>query len=352
MKFEFFQLPRRLAHPVAAAKEVHEDRTGVVLRITDNALTGYGEIFPSLTSVNGDPSRSETLRELTETILPRVESALRNGNRTLTGGSVQSLLDERPTSRFGGALIEMAMWDLEMQRQQRSLTDEFEPKFPRRRQTTISGLVPPLLEEIEADRVRIKVGGDNLEALDMGWLSESSVDFHLDLNGTATSVPYLIEWAEKLQQLPRFRGFEQPFAVGDWISPSQLHANTSCAVIIDEGLRSYRDLQNMIRYKSGTHVCIKPTRVGGISRAVSLVHECRSSGIEFFFGGFFESELSRGLIGALQSAFTPNPSDSIHVQDSWSGAFGERPWGLGRRVNDGFLENFPPFATLEVPTRL
>jgi L-alanine-DL-glutamate epimerase-like enolase superfamily enzyme len=102
---------------------------------------------------------------------------------------------------------------------------------------------------------------------------------------------------------------EQPFAVGNVIDQARLAERLDVALSVDEGMRSLRDLAQLVRYHAASIICVKPARVGGLANARTLIVKARESGLRPYVGGFFESPYARAVHRALAANGVDEPSD-------------------------------------------
>jgi len=80
-------------------------------------------------------------------------------------------------------------------------------------------------------------------------------------------------------------------------------------ISLDEGVRSLRDLDQIVRYRAATIVCVKPARVGGYANARTMLERAKELGLRPYVGGFFESPFARSVNRALAWHTTDEPSD-------------------------------------------
>ena len=115
---------------------------------------------------------------------------------------------------------------------------------------------------------------------------------------------------------------------------ARLAARMDVAISVDEGIRSIRDVTQLVRYGAARMVCVKPARVGGLANARTIVDTARSLGLAAYIGGFFESPYARAVHRHLACATTSEPSDVAEVAiesgrpeevETCSYAFGLRP---------------------------
>jgi O-succinylbenzoate synthase len=221
--------------------------------------------------------------------------------RALASGSAASL--------FAVALIEMALRNWSLNAEGRELADLYtwSSDTPLQQTFSLMSTEPWVLRE-GVERVRVKIGGalrddadDTLRTLDVPVL--------LDFNCSALSDQEVFDVVERVGRLVDVAAVEQPFDAGNWIDHASLKSKLPCALSLDEGVKSLRDLQSIVRYGAGEMVCIKPSRVGGFASAKSLVDFAHENGLRPYIGGFFESAFAREQLRVLANHCVTEPSD-------------------------------------------
>jgi O-succinylbenzoate synthase len=104
-------------------------------------------------------------------------------------------------------------------------------------------------------------------------------------------------------------GVEQPYAVGNVVDTARLAERLDVAMSVDEGVRSVRDVGQLVRYRAAEIICVKPARVGGLANARTIIIEAREAGLRPYLGGFFESPYARQVHRFLAQGCVDQPSD-------------------------------------------
>jgi O-succinylbenzoate synthase len=102
---------------------------------------------------------------------------------------------------------------------------------------------------------------------------------------------------------------EQPYAVGNVVDTARLGEQLSVPLSVDEGVRSVRDVAQIVRYQAAAIICVKPARVGGLANARTIIGEAREAGLRPYLGGFFESPYGRCVNAQLAHHCVDEPSD-------------------------------------------
>src|SRR5690606_35166032 len=114
--------------------------------------------------------------------------------------------------------------------------------------------------------VAVKVGRkwlrEPLVALRSTW---PDLGIAVDANGTLGSLPD-DRWMA-LGELG-LDGVEQPCPPGDWLGSARVAGCLPCPVILDEAIGGPDDVRTAVVLGAGRVVNLKPSRVGGVARAV------------------------------------------------------------------------------------
>lgn len=335
MELRLWQFQTELAISVTAAEQVHARRQHVLLEITDNGVSGYGEVSPQPENLNGDPSFSEVVQELTSTALPALfESYLREGELP-SWTRITRFAASRSSSVTAYGLIEMALLDLEMRRMGKVAADFLDASAQPLLQRVGSLIgVPSIPDSNGADRIRLKVGMEMLGTKQLEALSAVSVPVLLDFNCSAVDKKFVLSVVDQIKDVCTVAGVEQPFAPGNLIDHSQLATSLDVPVSIDEGVRSTLDLDKIARYGAAKIVCLKPARLGGIAATRTALRLSRDFGLEPYIGGFFESTLARRVNFLLASSPGVGPSDVEFTSESTAASELFRPddYGFGLSI--------------------
>jgi len=321
-----------LQWPVSAAAQRHDVRARLYLRIEQDGLTGFGEVAPQPFALNGDPSIDEVLEELDRVTMPQLlEVAAREG--TLPSWTrLARFAGSRAASSFSVALIEMALLDLDLRLSGAVISSLWPKNFDTPNQTTVSILD---LDECsianDAARVRVKTMPGKLDQRALDLLSELVVPILLDFNCSASRDEQVLEQVEQISHVVTIDAVEQPYAPGNVIDHATLAEQLSVPLSLDEGVRSPRDLEQIVRYSAAKIVCLKPPRVGGLANTRTMAQRAAALGLEPYVGGFFESPYARRVHRLLANNCISQPSDIADVAVQRDHQFGEL-----ERVAGGF----------------
>jgi L-alanine-DL-glutamate epimerase-like enolase superfamily enzyme len=158
----------------------------------------------------------------------------------------------------------------------------------------------------------VKTAPGVIDELGLARLSSLSVPVLLDFNCSATGdadvLDQLDQLGDRVTEL-RVEAVEQPFAAGNVIDHSRLAEQLEVGLSLDEGVRTVRDIEQIVRYGAATLICVKPARVGGYANAKTMILRARELGLEAYLGGFFESPFARAVNRTLAEHVVSVPSD-------------------------------------------
>ena len=161
----------------------------------------------------------------------------------------------------------------------------------------------------EAVRVRAKISAGPLNDIQYRQLEELEVPVLLDYNCSARSDADVIEQVRRIRRVADVVGVEQPYAVGNVVDSARLAEKLDVPVSIDEGVRSVRDVGQIVRYHAAEMICVKPARVGGLANARTIIARAQEEGLRAYVGGFFESPYGRRVNRWLANSCVEEPSD-------------------------------------------
>ena len=303
-----------LQSSVRAAGEIHSVRSHIFLSIEDQGIRGLGEVSPQSTSINGDPSVADVLSELNEFAIPQFQEVCSREGAIPSWTRITRFAGPRSSSYFAVALLEMAVLDYELRKQEQKISDIWSATYPTPMISTVS-----ILDTEEwgisdgAQRIRVKTSPGEISEFQLLRLRSLSKPVILDFNCSAQSDDDVISQVLALQDIVNIVAVEQPFAAGNVVDHARLSEQLQVGVSLDEGVRSIRDLEQIARYSAAKLVCVKPARVGGLANARTMIAKAHSLGIDAYVGGFFESNYARNAHRHLANTTTDQPSDIAEV---------------------------------------
>ncbi len=301
--FDLYRYALPFSEPVALKESVLEYREGLLIRLTaEDGSSGWGEAAPL-------PGFSrETLEDATE--------QLRGLAASMPGGEVSvEMLDRAdlaPSVRFG---LELAAHNLSAKPSKNVLARA--PKHPNRKAVFVNGLLSGfwggMVEEARRMRAagyraaKLKVGGrggsgDARLVREVGEALGDGVSLRLDAN-RAWGFGEALEFGRGVSGV-RVEYVEEPLAepgrlrelIGRWGLP----------VALDESLVGMGP-EGLGRHRYARAVVLKPTLLGGLSRASRLAGEAKALGMRVVVSSSYESGVGTGALVALAAAVGEEP---------------------------------------------
>jgi O-succinylbenzoate synthase len=300
----------RIRFPVRAADELHAGRSRLFVAVEENGVAGYGEVAPQPQDLNGDAALTDVIDEARIFVVPQLQQILEHEGDLPSWTRVARFAGSRTASNPAVALLEMALLDRELRVARASIDSLWPLRFETPVQQTVS-----LLDETdwfidsEAVRARAKIGGGPLSDVHYRQLEELEIPVLLDYNCSARSDADVIEQVRRIRRFADVVGVEQPYAVGNVVDSARLAEQLDVPVSIDEGVRSVRDVGQIVRYHAGAMICVKPARVGGLANARTIIARAQEEGLRAYVGGFFESPYGRRVNRWLANSCVDEPSD-------------------------------------------
>jgi O-succinylbenzoate synthase len=314
MKASLYRQNVVLVRPVRANEQEHALRSRIFLRLEDQGVAGYGEVAPQPVALNGDPGTDEVLAAVDDSLAQLKEVVEREGLLP-SWVRMARLGAATPASNVATALIEMALLDRELRVTSSTIRDLWPEKFDTSAQETVS-----LLDESDwtlsesVARVRVKSAPGSLSNRGLERLSDLKVPVLVDYNCSAATDDEVLSQMRLIGEVATVSAVEQPFKPGNVIDHARLAAQLDVPLSIDEGVRSIRDLTQIVNYHAATMICVKPARVGGLSNARALLARADELGLTAYLGGFFESPYARRVHRALARSCVSEPSDLLNVE--------------------------------------
>ena len=299
------------------------DRECVLVRIESEGSVGWGECV-----ADGDPGYSY---ETTGTVMHILKDFLLP---LIIGKDIQDAADYQRRiapirgHHFAKAGVEMALWDLLGQKENKSLKELFggirdrvEVGVSVGLQDTTEELVKRVDEFIangyKRIKIKIKPGRDISEATAVRK-AYPNIKLQVDANSA-----YTLDDANILLPLDDMNLLliEQPLFEDDIWDHRLLQKQIKTAVCLDESVISPRHARYAIEMEACRIINIKPGRVGGLSQGIEIEQMCHKIGMPVWCGGSLETGIGRAtnLAIATRPGFTLpgdiSASDRYYKQD-------------------------------------
>jgi O-succinylbenzoate synthase len=305
---------------VLAAGESHDQRTRLFLRVEHDGVSGFGEVAPQPHELNGDGALLDVIDELRVFVVPQLQQILEREGDVPSWTRVARFAGPRAASGPAVALVEMAILDRELRQSRQSATELWPAQFATPLLATVSLLDDaPWNVGPDVARLRAKTSSAMPGALALERLGRLSVPVLLDFNCGAGSDADVLEQVRIIGDVASIVGVEQPYAVGNVVDSARLAEKLGVPLSIDEGVRSVRDVGQIVRYGAAQIICVKPARVGGLANARTIILAARDVGLRPYVGGFFESPYARHVHALLAHNCVEEPSDVAPVSVAFEG---------------------------------
>jgi len=310
MKVTLRRQDAEMRFPVRSAGQRHARRSRLFLEVEHKGVTGYGEIAPQPEELNGDAAIADVIDEVRIFVVPQLEQILEREGDFPSWTRVARFAGSRAASNPAVALLEMALLDRELRVARETIDSLWPATFDTPLQTTVS-LIDDGAWSVDAyaARVRAKISPAPLSRSALQRLSELSAPVLLDYNCSAHSDVDVIEQVRIVRDVANVVAVEQPYAVGNVVDTARLAEQLAVPLSVDEGVRSVRDVAQLVRYRAAEIICVKPARVGGLANARTIIVEAREAGLRPYLGGFFESPYARSVHRSLARNCVDQPSD-------------------------------------------
>jgi O-succinylbenzoate synthase len=300
---ELREIRMRLLHPFETSFGVTQDRRILIVKVSDEAFHGYGEV----TAGEGPFYCHETVDTawhiLSEFIIPRI-AGREIGDPSELSPFVENIRGHNMAK--GG--LEAALWDLHSRRQDKPLwkllggsRTQIECGVSIGIQPTVDQLLEVIRKELEAGYRRIKIKikpGWDVEIVRQVRAAFPKIHLMCDANSAYTLAD--IDLFRKMDAFDVMM-FEQPLHYEDIIDHAELQRQIRTPVCLDESIHSAEDARKAIRIGACRIINIKLGRVGGHREARAVHDICRDSGIPVWCGGMLESGIGRAHNVALSS---------------------------------------------------
>ncbi len=332
MKVTLRRQDTEIRFPVRSAEQRHAQRSRLFLEVACDGVTGFGEIAPQPLELNGDAALADVVDEVRIFVVPQLQQILEREGGLPSWTRVARFAGSRAASNPTVALLEMALLDRQLRLAGATVDSLWPEKFDTPLQSTVS-LIDDGAWSVDphAVRVRAKISAAPLGASALRRLSELTAPVLLDYNCSARSDVEVIEQVRIVRDVAHVVAVEQPYAVGNVVDTARLAEHLDVALSVDEGVRSVRDVAQLVRYRAAEIICVKPARVGGLANARTIIVEAREAGLRPYLGGFFESPYARAVHRSLAHHCVDEPSDLGPVEVAGEGYVREVD-----PVDDGF----------------
>ena len=299
-----------LKEPFQTAQSTTSTRRALLLEMTDaDGLTAWSECVAEA----GRGYSNETVDSCWE-MLPDIARMLLYREIPSLQVANAILWEEYPENRMSRAAIEMGIWNIVAQRENKSLAALINAGTGEPRTQVPSGIAigmhdtPSALAErcVNAaaagyQRIKLKISpGRDIEFV---RAARDAVEPAI-LLGVDGNRSYSMERDDDVRALVALDEFglsmiEQPLPTQQQNAALQSRIRTP--LCLDESIADSNDVDEMIETGSGRMVNLKPGRVGGITESIAIHNQCVAHSISLWCGGMNETGIGRAYNVALAS---------------------------------------------------
>ena len=292
MHLSFRNYKLALKHTFAISRESHDFQDTLIIELSLNGKTGYGES----TSNPYYKVTVESMKAEIEAIRPEIESY-----KLERPENFHRFLVEKKLSNFAICALDLAAWDLYGKLNNKSLHDIWgtsTEKYPITNYTI--GIAPihkmvAKMKEMPWPIYKIKLGTEDDVAIVKELRKHTKAIFRIDAN-CAWSAKETIQNAPLLKDLG-VEFLEQPLKADDWEGMEQVMHKSVLPVIADESCIVEQDVEKCALHFNGIN--IKLTKCGGLTPALRMIEKAKNLGIKVMVGCMTESTVGTSAIAQL-----------------------------------------------------
>ena len=292
MKLDLHPYVLELTHSFGISRERYDQQETLIVSLTHNGVTGYGEAttnpyykvtLPSLTR------EIESVRSLLESSPPDQPEALYEN------------LCTRGLSGFARCAIDLAAWDLFGKLAEKPLYELWGTNmdaYPVTNYTIgldTTEVMVAKMEETPWPVYKIKLGTDRDVAIVSELRKHTDAVFRVDAN-CAWNARETIENAPALKELG-VEFIEQPLPADDWKGMEVVAHHCALPVMADESCQQESDVDRCALHFNGIN--IKLTKCGGLTPARRMIQKARILGLKVMVGCMTESSVGISAIAQL-----------------------------------------------------
>lgn len=301
IRFRTIYLKKRF--PLAISRGVIEGAENLFLSVTENGVTGWGEVAPGETEGAATPQAAQAM----------LEAFCAGGIEAAAIHDVWQSAHDRGVAPCALAGLDMALWDLKAKQAGMPLYSLL--GLARRGVPTslTVGINPPevvrervpLLLEQGARALKIKLGSPQgieadkaMYAAVLEAVGDADVALRVDANGgwSLEDARQMMRWLSER----RAEYVEQPLVRGAEDQLGDLYRDRALPIFVDESCRMSTDIPGFADRVDGVN--LKLMKCGGITEALRIVATARAFGLKTMIGCMGESAVSIAAgasIGAL-----------------------------------------------------
>lgn len=290
IRLKKFVLP--LKHTFSISRESHDFQDTLIVMLSDNGITGYGE-------ATSNPYYHITV----ESMIAEIE-AVRDDIETNTFETPEALhkfLVEKELSNFAICALDLAAWDLHGKKYKKPLFQLWGTSvdtYPITNYTIGIASIDKMVAKMKETPwpiYKIKLGTEDDVAIVRELRKFSDAIFRIDAN-CAWSAEETLRNAPLLKDLG-VEFLEQPLPASDWEGMNYVKGKCVLPVIADESCIVESDVGKCGTFFNGIN--IKLTKCGGLTPALRMISKGRQLGLKIMVGCMTESTVGISAIAQL-----------------------------------------------------
>jgi L-alanine-DL-glutamate epimerase-like enolase superfamily enzyme len=292
VKLDLHPYVLELAHSFGISRERYDHQESLIVSLSYNGVTGYGE-------ATANPYYGVTIPSLTreiESVKSMVESASSDQPEAL-----YQALSARDLSGFARCAVDLAAWDLYGKLQGKplyALWGNSMDTYPVTNYTIgldTTEVMVAKMKETPWPVYKIKLGTDRDVAIVTELRRHTDALFRVDAN-CAWDARETIENAAALKELG-VEFIEQPLPADDWKGMEVVAHHCELPVMADESCQQEGDVERCALHFNGIN--IKLTKCGGLTSARRMIQKARDLGLKVMVGCMTESSVGISAIAQL-----------------------------------------------------
>jgi len=297
------ELHMPLVRPFETSFGVTRERRVLLAEVQSEGLTGWGECTAGERPHFSGESTDTAWQIITQELGPMLAAEAPEH-----GGEVPRIFQQVRDNRMAKAALENAIWDIEAQREDISLSrllggvrDTIPCGVSLGIQSSIPALTAIIERELEAGYQRIKLKckpGWDVEVFEAVRNRWPGIALSCDANSAykLRDLDHIVAWdAFDLLMV------EQPLWHDDFYFHSMLQKRMETPICLDESIHNRRDALAAIEMESCKIINVKLGRVGGFSEAIAVHNAALERGVPVWCGGMLESGVGRAHNIALST---------------------------------------------------
>ncbi|MCX2681694.1 dipeptide epimerase [Galbibacter sp. EGI 63066] len=281
-----------LQHTFSISRESHDFQDSMVVGLSLNGQTGYGE-------ATANPYYKITVTSMMEEIRA-IETEI-NQFPFDTPEQFYIFLKQKGLSNFAICALDLAANDLYGKLQGKPLYEIWgttTDKYPKTNYTigidTPQKMTEKMLEK-PWPLYKIKLGTENDVEIIKQLRAHSSSVFRIDAN-CAWTPEQTLEYAPKLKELG-VEFIEQPLKADDWDGYKKIISDSALPIIADESCIVEEDVEKCAGHFTGVN--IKLTKCGGLTPALRMIKKAKELDLKVMVGCMTESSVGISAIAQL-----------------------------------------------------